>query len=188
MVLFCPSEWIRGTVKLVGHSSFDWGYYVLLFNFLPVSLCIVYLVSGLLVLFILSLHAILSQNGTTCHRHHWATHKRARQWRCRALPFSLIVRCWTCTRSCPPWLELHCVHLPTLMVDQSSSHVYPIYYLAQTDICLFSPQTYQQMHGGYSEVYGQSIQMMLSAPPSSRVWLTCQLFMTLSFWRRLNVD
>ena len=62
------------------------------------------------------------------------------------------------------------------------------YHLPQTDVPLFSPQTYHQMHGGYSEVYGQSIQMMLSAPPSSRVWLTCQLFMTLSFWRRLNVD
>jgi hypothetical protein len=35
------------------------------------------------------------------------------------------------------------------------------YHLPQTDICLFSPQTYNQMHGGYSEVYGQSIKMKL---------------------------
>ncbi len=35
------------------------------------------------------------------------------------------------------------------------------YYLPQTDICLFSPQTYHQMHGGYLEVYGQSLQMKL---------------------------
>jgi hypothetical protein len=35
------------------------------------------------------------------------------------------------------------------------------YHLPQTDVCLFFPQTYHQMHGGYSEVYGQSIQMKL---------------------------
>ena len=35
------------------------------------------------------------------------------------------------------------------------------YHLPQTDVCLFSPQTYHQMHGGYSEVYGQSIKMKL---------------------------
>jgi hypothetical protein len=35
------------------------------------------------------------------------------------------------------------------------------YQLPQTDICLFSPQTYHQMHGGYSEVYTQSIHMKL---------------------------
>ncbi len=35
------------------------------------------------------------------------------------------------------------------------------YHLPQTGVCLFSPQTYHQMHGGYSKVYGQSIQMML---------------------------
>ena len=35
------------------------------------------------------------------------------------------------------------------------------YHLPQTDVRLFSPQTYHQMHGGYSEVHGQSIQMML---------------------------
>jgi hypothetical protein len=29
------------------------------------------------------------------------------------------------------------------------------------DVCLFSPQTYHQMHDGYSEVNGQNIQMML---------------------------
>jgi hypothetical protein len=38
---------------------------------------------------------------------------------------------------------------------------YISYHLPQTDVCLFSPQTYHQMHGGYSEVYGQSIQMKL---------------------------
>jgi hypothetical protein len=35
------------------------------------------------------------------------------------------------------------------------------YHLPQTDVCLFSPQTYHQMHGGYSKVYPQSIQMKL---------------------------
>ncbi len=35
------------------------------------------------------------------------------------------------------------------------------YHPSQTDIHLFSPQTYHQMHGGYSEVYGQSIKMKL---------------------------
>ncbi len=35
------------------------------------------------------------------------------------------------------------------------------YHLPQTDVRLFSPQTYHQMHGGYSEVYGQSIKMKL---------------------------
>ncbi len=35
------------------------------------------------------------------------------------------------------------------------------YHLPQTDVCLFSPQTYHQMHGAYSEVYGQSITMKL---------------------------
>jgi hypothetical protein len=35
------------------------------------------------------------------------------------------------------------------------------YHFQQTDVRLFSPQTYHQMHGGYSEVYGQSIQMKL---------------------------
>ncbi len=35
------------------------------------------------------------------------------------------------------------------------------YHLPETDVHLFSPQTYHQMHGGYSEVYGQSIQMKL---------------------------
>jgi hypothetical protein len=28
------------------------------------------------------------------------------------------------------------------------------YHLPQTDVCCFSPQTYHQMHGGYSEIYG----------------------------------
>ena len=35
------------------------------------------------------------------------------------------------------------------------------YHLPQTDVCLFSPQTYHQMHDGYSEVYTESIQMKL---------------------------
>jgi hypothetical protein len=35
------------------------------------------------------------------------------------------------------------------------------YHLPQTDIRLFSPQTYHQMHGGYSKVYAQGIQMKL---------------------------
>ncbi len=35
------------------------------------------------------------------------------------------------------------------------------YHLPQMDVRLFSPQTYHQMHGGYSEVYGKSILMML---------------------------
>ncbi len=35
------------------------------------------------------------------------------------------------------------------------------YHLPQTYVCLFSPQTYHQMHGGYLMVYGQSIQMKL---------------------------
>ncbi len=33
------------------------------------------------------------------------------------------------------------------------------YHLPQTDVCLFSPQTYHQMHGGYTEVYDQSIKI-----------------------------
>jgi hypothetical protein len=35
------------------------------------------------------------------------------------------------------------------------------YHLPQTEICLFLPQTYHQIHGGYSKVYAQSIQMKL---------------------------
>ncbi len=35
------------------------------------------------------------------------------------------------------------------------------YHLPQTDVRLFSPQTYHQMHGGHSEVYAESIQMKL---------------------------
>ena len=35
------------------------------------------------------------------------------------------------------------------------------YHLPQTDVRLFSPQTYHQMHGDYSEFYGQSIKMKL---------------------------
>jgi hypothetical protein len=36
-----------------------------------------------------------------------------------------------------------------------------LYHLPQTDVRLFPPQTYHQMHGGYSEVYSQSVQMKL---------------------------
>jgi hypothetical protein len=35
------------------------------------------------------------------------------------------------------------------------------YHLPQTNVRLFSPQTYHQMNGGYSKVYPQSIQMKL---------------------------
>jgi hypothetical protein len=35
------------------------------------------------------------------------------------------------------------------------------YHLPQTDIRPFPPQTYHQMHGGYSEVYSQRIMMKL---------------------------
>jgi len=35
------------------------------------------------------------------------------------------------------------------------------YHLPETDVRLFSPQTYHQMHGGYSEVYGDCVQMKL---------------------------
>jgi hypothetical protein len=36
-----------------------------------------------------------------------------------------------------------------------------LYHLPETDVRLFSPQTYHQIPGGYSEVYGQSVQMKL---------------------------
>jgi hypothetical protein len=36
-----------------------------------------------------------------------------------------------------------------------------LYHLPETDVCLFSPQTYHQMHGGYSEVHGTCICMLL---------------------------
>ncbi len=35
------------------------------------------------------------------------------------------------------------------------------YNLPQSDVCLFSPQTYHQMHGDYFKVYAESIQMKL---------------------------
>jgi hypothetical protein len=35
------------------------------------------------------------------------------------------------------------------------------YHLPQTNIHLFSPQTYHQMHGGYSEVYSNCIKRLL---------------------------
>jgi hypothetical protein len=35
------------------------------------------------------------------------------------------------------------------------------YHLPQMDVHLFSPQTYCQMHGGYSKVYGNCIKMLL---------------------------
>jgi hypothetical protein len=41
------------------------------------------------------------------------------------------------------------------------------YYLPQADVHLFSPQTYHQMHGGYSKVYAQNIQLKLRTAPIS---------------------
>ncbi len=38
-------------------------------------------------------------------RHCRVNSKRARQWRCRALPFSLVVRCQTSAPSCPHWMD-----------------------------------------------------------------------------------
>jgi hypothetical protein len=35
------------------------------------------------------------------------------------------------------------------------------YHLPQTDVRLFSPHTYHQMHGGYSEVYGDCIKIKM---------------------------
>jgi hypothetical protein len=35
------------------------------------------------------------------------------------------------------------------------------YHLPKMDVCLFSPHTYHQMHGGYSEVHGNCIKMIL---------------------------
>ncbi len=90
----------------MGHSFFDWGFYVLLFALLPVSFCVVYLMSGLLASTILSLHAILhNNNGITRRRHCRVNSKRARQWRRHALPFALVVRCRTRAHSRPPWLD-----------------------------------------------------------------------------------
>jgi hypothetical protein len=89
----------------VGHSFFDWGFYVLLIAFLPVCLCAVYLVLSLLALTILSLHAISSQNSITHCCHCQVNSKRAQQWRRRALPFSLVVRCLTHARLCPPRMD-----------------------------------------------------------------------------------
>ncbi len=56
-------------------------------------------------------------------------------------------------------LGLQFTNLPTLMVNLCSSFAF--HTLPQTDICLFSPQTYHQIHGEYLEVYRQSIQMKL---------------------------
>ncbi len=89
----------------MGHSFFDWGFYVLMFAFLPVCLCVVYMVLGLLALAILSLHATLSQNGITRRGLRQVTSNFAWQLRRRALPFSLVVRCQTRARSCPPWMD-----------------------------------------------------------------------------------
>jgi hypothetical protein len=36
-----------------------------------------------------------------------------------------------------------------------------LYHIPETDVRLFSPQTYHQMHGGYSEVYGNCVRMLL---------------------------
>ncbi len=49
-------------------------------------------------------------------------------------------------------------------IDTNGNSVYLpciLYHLPETDVRLFSPQTYHQIHGGYSEVYGQSNQMKL---------------------------
>ena len=35
------------------------------------------------------------------------------------------------------------------------------YHLPETDVRLFSPQTYHQMHGGYSEVHSDCVRMLL---------------------------
>ncbi len=35
------------------------------------------------------------------------------------------------------------------------------YHLSETDVCLFFPQTYHQMHGGYSEVHSNCTHMLL---------------------------
>jgi hypothetical protein len=35
------------------------------------------------------------------------------------------------------------------------------YHLPQTDVRLFSPQTYHQLHGSHSEVYGDRVEMIL---------------------------
>ena len=51
------------------------------------------------------------------------------------------------------------------------------YHLPETDVRLFSPQTYHQMHGGYSEVHSDCIRMLLKTstieqplPPSTFGW------------------
>ncbi len=65
------------------------------------------------------------------------------------------------------------------------------YHIPQTDVFLFSPQTYHQMHGGYSEVYGQSVQMKLCT--SSIILIShviipiCQLFVIHMCQRWLNM-
>jgi hypothetical protein len=48
--------------------------------------------------------------------------------------------------------------------DTDGKPVFPpcvSYHLPQTDVHSFAPQTYHRMHGGYSKVYTQSIQMKL---------------------------
>jgi hypothetical protein len=65
------------------------------------------------------------------------------------------------------------------------------YHLPQTDICLFSPQTYHQIHGGYSDVYSQSIKIKLrtSSIHIDIIWdqAIFQLSMILLCQRRLSV-
>ncbi len=51
-------------------------------------------------------------------------------------------------------------------------------HLPQTDVHLFSPQTYHQMHGGHSEVYGQSIKMKLH---------TSSIHIDIIFWDQANL-
>ena len=56
------------------------------------------------------------------------------------------------------WTTLH------KFTDTNGNPVYlpcVLYHLPETDVWLFSLQTYHQIHGGYSEVYGQSVQMKL---------------------------
>jgi hypothetical protein len=62
--------------------------------------------SALLAYTILSLHAILhNNNGIMRRKHRRVNSKRSRQWRRRALPFALVVRCQKKASSHPPWLD-----------------------------------------------------------------------------------
>ena len=53
--------------------------------------------------------------------------------------------------------------------DNNGNPVYlpcVLYHLPETDVRLFSPQTYHQMHGGYSEVHSDCIRMLLKTQQS----------------------